>query len=249
MTQNIDLFKAELEKRLKRRLGDYEFDITSDQVDFLLKYHPDLRGPRGLETLAAASVVLSCDTVSIRSACNKYMPLAVTNAMADGSPLVRAGESIAERWLVAFGLCYHIKPKTLGEVYVPLRKHLEEKGLLPDEGFHLWSGVRKDMPIPAGRWTAAYGVTGGSEGHWLHVGIVVQPGEEEISRVKEGYVSALREAGANESEAKRYANAILNLERDRETIIHVFSGKTLLEGAEGMDFVYRAAAEIARLLA
>jgi|GEM_PF-6853181 len=220
--------------------------FSKDVAAFILKWHPDFK-EGGADALAR----LICEKDGwLNSAClHELLPAAVTAAKADGCPDVRSEESLTTRYDVACGLCINETPKKIGEVFKAICQALKEQNLLPDEYFSLWSTTDENEPWPRGRWVSSYGVTGGSEGHYLHVGVVIQPNEEEMSANKRRYIKALREKGCDEIDAERYTSAILAVDADRETIKHVFLGKTLREGREGMTYIYQVATAIAQMLA
>ena len=51
---------------------------------------------------------------------------------------------------------------------------LKELDLIPDEDFSMWLLVNENDPWPQGGWISSFAVTGSSDGHYLHVGVVVQ---------------------------------------------------------------------------
>jgi hypothetical protein len=207
----LDELKQELEKRLERPLREYEFTAPAEQIAFVIQYNPPIAGC-SVSELAERLVKGDCVQSDLIEKC---LPEAAKAAKQDGSPLVTCHESINSRYEVVFGLCVNITPKTIGEVYRAVYAELKQQRFLPDEGFHLWDRKDEDAPFPLNaRWIAAYAVTGGSEGHWVHVGAVFQP---------EGL--------------------------ETETIRHLFFGKTLREGRDGMEFMYRVSAIIANMLA
>lgn len=63
--------------------------------------------------------------------------------------------------------------RTINEIFTDLRKRLEEEGLLPDEYFHVFLDVDENALFPEYRWIACYPVTGGSEGHYIHIDALV----------------------------------------------------------------------------
>lgn len=73
------------------------------------------------------------------------------------------------------GYVHTIRRKTVKEVYEELRARLEFEGMLPDEYFAISTlieyekedGINK--PFPDFRLIACYPVTGGNEGHYIHV--------------------------------------------------------------------------------
>jgi hypothetical protein len=74
---------------------------------------------------------------------------------------------------------------------------------------------------------------------------VVQHDERWLKESRSRYVAALRESGVDQFHAEQYANAILVRERQQQTLIPVFIGKSFA----GMEELYQTAAEIARMLA
>lgn len=72
--------------------------------------------------------------------------------------------------------------RTYGEVLVELNARLDAVGYRPDEyGYTLWLrhevvGI-EDHILPPHRWIASYAVTGGSEGHYMHIDFL--PGKAE----------------------------------------------------------------------
>lgn len=205
-----DLAK-EIKKRLGRPLREFELTAPAEQVAFVIKYNPQMAG-RSVSELADRLVSRDCVQQALIEKC---LPEAAKAAKRDGSPLVTCHESITTRYDVVFGLCVNITPKTIGEVYRAVYAELKQQRFLPDEGFHLWDRKDENGPFPHdARWIAAYAVTGGSEGHYIHVGAVFQP---------EGV--------------------------ETETIRHLYLGKTLREGQDGMEFMYRVSAIIANMLA
>ena len=207
----LEELKQEMEKRLGRPLQEYEFTAPSEQIAFILNYNPQMAGQSVSEL---ADRLVNGDYVK-HMLVEQCLPEAAKAAKKEGSALVTCHENLTTRYDVCFGLCVNITPKTIGEVYRAVHAELKRQRYLPDEGFSLWDRRDKDAPFPLNaRWVAAYAVTGGSEGHWVHVGAVFQP---------EGV--------------------------ETETIRHLFLGKTLREGRDGMDFMYRVSAIIARMLA
>jgi hypothetical protein len=61
--------------------------------------------------------------------------------------------------------------KTVAEVFAEIVAVTGELGPGHDEYFSVTSGPRGDMPWPDGR-IACYAVTGGSEGHYVHVDVI-----------------------------------------------------------------------------
>lgn len=62
--------------------------------------------------------------------------------------------------------------KTIGEVYEELCARLKAQRLYPDEYFSLEKyDIKKEAPFPNGR-LCCFAVTGGSEGHYIHLEII-----------------------------------------------------------------------------
>ena len=77
------------------------------------------------------------------------------------------------------GYLHHERTKTLQEVCDHLNSELKKQDLDPDEyGMDILLGYsRKGELIPPHDWIVCYAVTGGSEGHYIHVDAVSrQPG-------------------------------------------------------------------------
>jgi hypothetical protein len=235
---------AAINNRMTRKLWESEL-ASLDRILFTVEYHPELKGI-SVEELAGR-------LVNKRGLFGDYdirqmFPTAVAKAKEQGYPLEEQ-EDITSRYQVAFGFCVNEKPKTIGEVFQAVQAKLEECGLLPDEYFSLSVTVSENDPWPRGRWVASYAVTGSNEGHYLHVGVVVQHDEKWLKETHARYVGIFREAEADAISARLYANALLRLERTTETLIPVLIGKTCREGASGMALIYKSASKIAELLA
>jgi len=231
---------------------DYRYLL--EEAAFVGEYHPGMKGKPDVEIEAALADMLvgtfggRC-FVTPRNL-HDALGEAATAALAAGDSRVRHHEGVTDRCEVAFSMCVNIRPKTIREVYEVIYARLEEKGLLPDEHFSLWSGIDPNLPFPDGRWVASYAVRGGSEGVWLHVGVVVQPTAEVRAADLGAIRKALREKGISEAQVELAIEQIGKLELVRsEKIIHLFGGKSLLEGREGMEKIYLAAAEIAKMMA
>ena len=69
--------------------------------------------------------------------------------------------------------------KTVQEVFDELVAKLEEEKLI-DEYFTISSTIKygrddelnRDKPFPDYRWIASYAVTGGNEGHYIHIDVI-----------------------------------------------------------------------------
>jgi len=230
---------AAINKRVTNKLSEHEI-ASLDMVLFIALYHPVLKD------ISAQDLAAQLTENEFYSNCNirQILPVAVTKAQEQGVA-IEAGDDLTTRYQVAFGYVINEKPKTIGEVYQAVYEKLQERDLLPDEDFSLWPLVNENDPWPAGRWVASFAVTGTSEGHYLHVGVVVQHDERWLKESRSRYIDALQESGADEFHAERYANAILARERQKQNLAPVFIGKSFA----GMDTLYQTAAEIARMLA
>jgi len=230
---------AAINKRVSSKLSDHEI-ASLDMVLFIALYDPELKdiSVQDLTTrLTEPGYYSNCDI-------RQKLPFAVAKAKEQGVTIEDA-EDLTTRYQVAFGYVVNETPKTIGEVFRAVHAKLEELDLLPDEDFSLWPLVNENDPWPWGRWVASFAVTGSSEGHYLHIGVVVQHDERWLKETRPRYVAALREAGADEFHAKQYANSVLERERHEQILVPVFIGKSFA----GMDALYRTAAEIARMLA
>jgi len=69
--------------------------------------------------------------------------------------------------------------------------------------------------------------------------------ERWLKETRSRYFAVLRESGADQFHAEQYANAILARERQKQTPIPVFIGRSFV----GMGAIYQTMAEIARMLA
>lgn len=77
---------------------------------------------------------------------------------------------------------------SIKEVYKQLKERLEKDGLLPDEYFSISCSYdyKEDAPFPDNyRWIACYAVTGGSEGHYIHVDILAPLELSPIKTIRE----------------------------------------------------------------
>lgn len=68
------------------------------------------------------------------------------------------------------------KNKTVEEIFAELVTLLKKDGLYPDEGLSIMY-MKEDQELPSYRWIACYPVTGGAEGHYIHVDIVTYENE------------------------------------------------------------------------
>jgi hypothetical protein len=213
------------------------------QLRFILAWHPEYSMADGIEKLANQ---IACPGIGVSSiSMGPMLEEAAIKAKAQGSKeIIKECETICTRYDVVCGMCINERPKTIQEVYDAIDKGLREKGLLPDEGLSIWGVRNGSEPWPKGRWVACYGVRGGSEGYWLHVGVIVQNNCSLWERKKNQFTDALVTQGCGKYYAEQYARTILDLEKEEEYIDHVFSAKTLLEGKKGLELIYRAAQEI-----
>jgi len=77
------------------------------------------------------------------------------------------------------GCLRHVRNRTIREVYEDLVSRLKAEDLLPDEYFNISSyevvsWKRGDLEFPRYRAIACFPVTGASEGHYIHVGALVE---------------------------------------------------------------------------
>lgn len=77
------------------------------------------------------------------------------------------------------GCLRHVRNRTIKEVYDDLVSRLKAEDLLPDEYFSISSydvvsWKRGDLEFPRFRFIACFPVTGASEGHYIHVGVLVE---------------------------------------------------------------------------
>jgi hypothetical protein len=230
---------AAINKRVTTKLSEHEI-ASLEMVLFIALYHPDLKN------ISVQDLAARLTENGFYSNCNirQMLPAAVTKAQEQGVA-IKADDDMTTRYQVAFGHVVNETPKTIREVYQAVYAKLEKLNLLPDEDFSLWPLINENDPWPAGRWVASFAVTGSSEGHYLHVGVVVQHDERWLKESRSRYVAALRESGVDQFHAEQYANAILVRERQQQTLIPVFIGKSFA----GMEELYQTAAEIARMLA
>ena len=67
-----------------------------------------------------------------------------------------------------------------GEVFKELEDRLQAEGLYPDEYFNLQ--LPEGAEVPAFRWLACFPVTGGNEGHYIHICAVEFVGCQRVAR-------------------------------------------------------------------
>lgn len=67
------------------------------------------------------------------------------------------------------GCLRHVRNRTVGEVWADLGKRLKMDGLFPEEYMGVVPVLSGSEEFPQCRWIACYAVTGGSEGHCIHV--------------------------------------------------------------------------------
>ena len=62
--------------------------------------------------------------------------------------------------------------RTIGEIFKELSQRLKENNLWPDEYFQVTTDWDYDIPFPEFHWISCFAVTGGSEGHYIHIEII-----------------------------------------------------------------------------
>lgn len=74
---------------------------------------------------------------------------------------------------VETGYVHYVEGRPLAEIYNELRAVLDEQDMI-DEYFSVASDFKREAARwPNGwRWVACYAVTGGSEGHYVHVDVI-----------------------------------------------------------------------------
>ena len=77
----------------------------------------------------------------------------------------------------------------IDEVCNILNQKLKELDIAPDEyGFDLWSDYKdnsdKGKEFPAWHWILCYPVTGGSEGHYMHIDVITQNDHKHLYMAK-----------------------------------------------------------------
>ena len=70
------------------------------------------------------------------------------------------------------GLVRRVHNRTVGEVWQDLKDRLEKEGLLPDEYMGVAASANGAREFPRYRFLACYPVTGGNEGHYIHVDVL-----------------------------------------------------------------------------
>lgn len=70
------------------------------------------------------------------------------------------------------GYLCRVRNRTIGEVWQDLKDRLEEDGLLPEEYMGIAASANGASQFPRYRFLACYPVTGGSEGHYVHVDVL-----------------------------------------------------------------------------
>ncbi len=135
-------------------------------------YHPEIRDVGGKDQLAQAYRTYGFERLAL-------LMLADANAAARiaGAPPVLLE---LERWygtdvIADDGHIVETRPKTLQQISTYLRASLDP---LIDEYFTLSSDATAETPWPLdARWIAVFPVTGGSEGHYVHVDAIDQAGQ------------------------------------------------------------------------
>lgn len=72
------------------------------------------------------------------------------------------------------GLVRRVHNRTVREVWLELEKRLKGESLLPDEYMGVAASANGDMEFPNYRFIVCYPVTGGNEGHYIHVDAVME---------------------------------------------------------------------------
>lgn len=171
-------------------------------LQFVCQYHPEFSKPgideRVIDRLSENGIYWAYDLLAA----------SVREAKAQGVAIEQVVTSTTV-YDVAHGRCVNEQGRPINEVYKETCDMLERIGLYPDEYFSLSAASDRggEFPYPY-RWVACYAVTGGSEGHYLHVDAIMKDGSRKL----------------------------------------VFVGKTLQEGKEGMDYMYRICAALAEYL-
>lgn len=70
------------------------------------------------------------------------------------------------------GCLRYVRNRTVGEVWKELGERLQQEDLFPDEHMGMAASANGRSEFPAYRFLACYPVTGGSEGHYIHVDAV-----------------------------------------------------------------------------
>lgn len=87
------------------------------------------------------------------------------------------------------GFVHTIRRKTIKEVYDELCARLKFEDMFPDEYFEISASIKykyetgkekENAPFPEFRFIACYPVTGGSEGHYIHIDVVKDGKHEPI---------------------------------------------------------------------
>lgn len=73
------------------------------------------------------------------------------------------------------------RKKTVNEVFQELVSVLKEEGLYGElDYFNIRVGIDRKADFPDFHWIACFSVTGGSEGHYIHVDVISDKGTENL---------------------------------------------------------------------
>lgn len=157
---------------LKEHLGKFSENLNQGNfgvIEFVFNNTPGL-------TMERLVKLLTEDNWFSTYAIEEMLPAAIKQAKSNGfKPEVRTTPTTT--YEVAFGLCFNETGRSISVVLEETRKKLEKLGLLPDEYFGI-APILSLSTFPVNyHWLACYAVTGGNEGHYIHVDIIGNDGE------------------------------------------------------------------------
>ncbi len=176
------MMRREFESRIGHTLSDNQWEV----VDRIYNYHPEVPDKGGKDVVAAWYREAMSDRYPSFSRL-VYTKLGVANDEAEKQGAARVRYLVPQWYGTEVvdekrGLILETRMKSVREVYEYCANGL---GDMVDEYFHIMPSVHKDRPWPNDRelqWIAVFPVTGGSEGHYVHVEAIYRDEKDPFGR-------------------------------------------------------------------